>query len=230
MITARFTAPAALLHRFQHLVAPLHPDGGWLAAVAEAIEAGLDEGEAFPWPPQRSQQAEGQAQQEQVQRQVQQPAAEPQQEQEVVTKLPGGEAPAAAAIPPPAAEAGVADAAPAGVAEAPPLRERQPLAAVPAGGGAPVVVLQHEGLTGGQALPGRPSVLLKPGNFTEMSERRLRWVLARIGRSGFLLASELPRFLQVCWGLRGGGSWPVPGAIPPGAACQSGCHAVVRSH
>ena len=59
------------------------------------------------------------------------------------------------------------------------------------------MALPPGGLTAGQTLLGRPSVLLKQVNFTEMSERRLRWLMARIGRSGFLLAAELPRFLQV---------------------------------
>ena len=50
MITMRYTAPQALLDHFAHSVAPGRPAGGWLAAVAAAIEAGLDEGEEFPWP------------------------------------------------------------------------------------------------------------------------------------------------------------------------------------
>ncbi|KAL4440566.1 hypothetical protein ABPG75_003567 [Micractinium tetrahymenae] len=195
MITSRFTAPAALLHRFQDLVAPLNPAGGWLAAVAEAIEAGLDEGEPFPWPPQEGARPplplpapqQGQAAGQQAQQAEQQEAA--------ASELPGVEAAAATAVPTPAAVAAAA-AAPDEGGQEPTPQPQQPLAAVPAGGAAPVVVLQPEGLTGGQTLAGRPSVLLKQSNFTEISERRLRWVIARISRAGFLLASELPRFLQ----------------------------------
>lgn len=214
MITSRFTAPAALAHRFQDLRAPRYPDGSWLAAVAEAIEAGLDEGEPFPWPPQEGgqpllpppaaqQQAEdgvepqSQAQpQQQVQQwQVEQQSAaqqlQPQgEQQEAVAEVPGAEATAATAVPAPA------DVAAAG-AEEPALQARRLLAAVPVGGGAPVVVMHPEGSTDGHTLPDRPSVLLKQSTFTEMSERRLRWLIARIGRTGFLLAAELPRFLQV---------------------------------
>ncbi len=50
-MTSLYAAPDELLRQFQGAVAPLRPDAGWLGAVIDAIEAGLDEGEEFPWPP-----------------------------------------------------------------------------------------------------------------------------------------------------------------------------------
>lgn len=127
MLTGSYTAPEALLRQFPGAGGgPLRPEAGWLGAVVEAIQAGLDDGEPFPWPPQPRQPGAAAA-----------AAAAPQGEQR--------EQPAE----PPAEPAGAAAAAPAPAAQQEQAQQEQAAAAAPppeatAGRGAREYTVQGE--------------------------------------------------------------------------------------
>jgi hypothetical protein len=190
MITTRWTAPEALLERFSGGQGGEAPLGGWLAAVVDAIQAGLGEGEPFPLPQlmqqqqQQQQQADGQAQ-----------------------LLQGSRAGSGAELPAAidgTGAAGPAAAAADGPAPQPTLALLLPATAADAGGG---IAAAAAGTS-------------QPRKFTLAAQQRLEWVQDRIQRRGFLLASEMGRYLKA--GRRAALPWPTlraPWEVVAAAGC-----------
>ncbi|PRW05800.1 hypothetical protein C2E21_9561 [Chlorella sorokiniana] len=173
VMTSLYAAPDELLRQFRDAVAPLRPDAGWLGAVIEAIEAGLDEGEPFPWPPGErgpvmlgagaaegatlGQEGPQQQQQQPEQQQQQQPEEEEDEETEDEAER-QQEQQAAGSRPQSALGGGEAGAAAEGVAKA---RTRK----------------------------------LAQG-YTLAAERRYSHVVEALQQAGFLMASEMPQYLK----------------------------------
>lgn len=211
MMSSRYTAPEALLRALEASIAPLQPEGGWLATVCDAIEAGLDQGEAFPWPPTAPAASASQAPTP-AQAQTAAPG-EPQQQQQPQAAL-AVPTPAGAEFLPPLG-AGSQQAALAAAAAAagglPGLPSATPSpAAAAAGGGETPLDPRHlpplppraQAAAGGEGAGGT-------AKYTLTAERRYAQVLDRLSRRGFLLASEMPHFLRVCgWRLHIGWRWP----------------------
>ena len=220
-MTTRYSAPEELLHRFADSIAPLQPPAGWLGAVAEAIEAGLDEGEPFPWPAPAGDTAAAGAGAAAAAAgedgRPRQPLPPPQQQQPQTQQQQGQ--PAGLLPPPPPVNSDEATAllhqmlmpflVASGTTPEAATQQLQAAAAAAAaavqqqGQGPQQQQLQPPqrmgslfsselGGTGSAAAPARQ---LK--GYTVASQQRLAWVLEVIAVRGFMLASEMPRYLKV---------------------------------
>ncbi|KAL4856311.1 Purple acid phosphatase 18 [Chlorella vulgaris] len=223
VLTSRYIAPEALLDQLRDTFAPLAPPTGWLGAVVEAIQAGLDEGEEFPWPQlqqqqqgQQQQQQQGQ-QQEQQQQQQQQQQPEQQQQQAVVVDalLPhaahcdaflaavqrGAEdasqpmdAPLASLVQPAATAAAIIPAAAPSGQPGQLQQPRQPPLML-----SEALSLQTTSGAAARAFPfgqDQGPVTQTARRFTLGAQQRSDWLAEAIAARGFVLASELPRYFK----------------------------------